>query len=246
MRNNTSFLRRMCQVLLFIGLACVAPMTYANDDFVTKKTFVEKYFGWFLPEKDQQGPEPTKTLQAPFVNTEEELPTSALSSIYRPHEEGQRNNAVANLSISHRSRNEINAWLTEALAKSLNFSLNDMRSFGRTVKPYYSQQGIGQFKQFLMDLNAIAIMKNNQKRVATYLISSPEILSQGIDNDGAYKWIYKAPIMLTYVDNSNPPRKVNDIAQAYQIEVSIKRTPNVKLYNQGIFIDNMSAKRVKQ
>lgn len=232
---------------LILTIATPAMATTQKEVFLKEKTFSEKYLSWLFPAKNDEGPAPTSTLRAPFAD---DLVTigekGELDSIYAGNSGNKRYNALGNLSISHRSNAEVDAWLTEAIAKSLNFSLKDMPSFGKVVRPYYSQNGIAEFKNFLHKLNAIPIMKSNKKKVVTYLISQPEIISQEKGADNIYKWVYSAPIMLSYADDSNPPRKVKDVSQRYLLEITIKRTPDLKMYNEGILVDKWSAKRVKE
>ncbi|MBL4589026.1 MAG: DotI/IcmL/TraM family protein [Alphaproteobacteria bacterium] len=232
-------------VTLLLTLSVSHAQNTAQDPLVQKQSLSQKIISWFTPEEKPTGPSPTETLQAPFLSKGPKAPQNSLRGIYDTANGNSRSDTIHNQAIPHRSHLEIEDWLTEAVGKSLNFELADMKGFGKTLQPYYSQEGVNTFKAFLMGINAIAIIQKNDKKMSSYLTDTPLLKKEGAE-DGLYRWVYDVPVLLSYIDNSKPPRELDPVIQNYLLRLTIVRTPITKVHKEGILIAHWAARKVKK
>ena len=230
-------------ITLALVLSGVSYESIASSDIYKEKTFIEKYLYWLVPQKQPEGPTPTETLQAPFSSTNNDEKNTEIGRIYEEARQLEQGNNIRNLNVPHRSHEQVEDWIADAVGKSLNFQLSDMKRFGRIVEPYYSENGISTYKRFLMGMNAIAIMQTNSKKVSSYITTLPTLKKEG-NREGIYHWIYDVPVQVSYLDNSTPPRETTPINQDYMLRLKIMRTDNLKKHTEGLYIDLLSAKKI--
>ncbi len=242
MRINHLFLT-VC-ICLSLG---IIPQSFAKelpDEFVKEKTFFEKYLPWLkITTKKEVAVDPTKTMQAPFSEGDELTDSdSKIMDLY--DKQNSKGNKYTSLNVSRISHSQIERWISEAVGTSFNFSLSDMSGFRTKLKPFYSEQGIAEFKKLLLSMNTVAIMKSNNKDLASYVIDTPTLKRQGVNN-GVYTWLYDSYIIVSYVDNSVTTTKAPVINRKYRIRLQLSQTSDKKRHADGIKIDKIIAKKLK-
>ncbi len=216
----------------------------ATESLLREQTFMEEYFSWALPKKEVEGARPIDTLQAPFADQNISLNKSELEQLYDRAQRKDAENYISNLTLPHRSHTEIDEWILEVIGASLNFKLADMKTFGQTITPYYSQKGLDEFKNFLIDINVMGIMKTHKKKLSSYISDQPALEREESVN-GVYTWVFEVPTFISYIDDSTPPKNIDPIIKKYNIYLEIMRTPNTNIYKEDLYINTWSAKKLK-
>ncbi len=234
-------------ISLLISVTLFSQFTFAQtSEFDKKPNFIEKYLYWLVPPKQETGPSPSDTLQAPFAASHNDIKRNELTSIYDEARIIAAGGDPNDLNTPHRSHEQIEEWVSAAVSRSLNFEMSDMKKFKGMVAPFYSDTGLASFKRFLIGINAISIMQANNKKVGSYVEQTPMLKKEGSDK-GLYTWVYDVPVMMSYLDNSKPPRDgVAPINQNYLLRLKVQRTDNVKKHPEGLQISALSAKRINK
>ncbi len=233
-------------ICLSLGTPAQAFATEIPDEFVKEKTFIEKYLPWLkISTKKEVMVDPTKTMQAPFSDDGDtpENNNSQIMNLY-DKQNAKGKGKYTSLNISRISHSQIERWISEAVGTSFNFSLSDMSQFRGMLQPYYSDQGIAEFKKLLIDMNTVAIMKSNNKDLASYVTDTPTLKKQGVYN-GVYTWLYDSYIIVSYIDNTATTKKAPAINRKYRIRLQLSQTPDSKRHSNGIKIDKITAKKLK-
>lgn len=220
-----------------ISLSVVVPTrAYAYE----LPDFLSKWFPqWFGPEDN--GPYPSKTLQAPFVKPGS-VPKNPGASIGIPHRYSDEED-TGDLSKPHRTNVQVSEWLTRALAEVLTIDPDPTLlkvHFGR-LKTGMSTYAIQQFRAFLTEHTVLDALSENKMVLKGVVNEQPLLLNEGVV-EGRYRWLYQVDTTLTFMPKGTTSMDNPDIAhQAFTFVIQVGR---VKEGVQGKAIETWQVKTV--
>lgn len=186
---------------------------------------------FFFPTLKKDEPNPAETLVAPFaVNTDAEigkintLPTNAIP-----------------LDKPHRLSSDINKWIAVKTIEALNFLEPDYAAQLEKNRASFDTFGYGQYQSFLTQNGITRTLQSGQYTVRTFNDKTPLLMNEGAV-DGRYRWLYRVPIMVTYLQagadgyNNAKPQNAHGT-----IDIQIGRN-NEATDNEGILIERWSGK----
>ncbi|MGE4313339.1 MAG: DotI/IcmL/TraM family protein [Pseudobdellovibrionaceae bacterium] len=194
---------------------------------------------------NQQGdmPPPDETLKAPFATdaTPVPNPTNPLMRIYKgAGADAKAEQAdIRDLTVAHRSDDQMREWVSEAVAQALSFDTNSLKGFGTVLRPTFGAQGLKEFKTYLTDMGIPAYLASTKKTLGTYVERPPVVVKQSRVN-GFYTWILDVPVLMSYRDTENLRSK--PMVRHQSIRVTITRTDKLNPYKDGMMITGWSAR----
>ena len=205
----------------------------------------DKVIAWFKPPMELEGPRPDETLQAPFVNQSEQS-EGALEQIY----DGAKSTAMSadgqvqdltNLSVPHRNQEQIDKWATNAVATAFNFTITELRTFGKILRPYYTNDGMEDFRLYLSQSGIVSDLQKAQARASAYVRGQPTLVQKGQD-EGLYVWIVDVPLTISYLPlNAQGQDRIKSVFDKdMTIRVKIERVGETDRYPEGMAISRLN------
>lgn len=181
---NTRFLS-----CAFVVSCFIAGMTAAPQQAFAAKSFFEVISEWLNPPPE--GPDPTKTLQAPFAYD----PNKTIEQI-------DREPSTVPLRYANTTEAEIGKWLTTAVSDAMSFKTNSGQTndLSEINARYFASSGKAQFRDFLVQNNIQKVVESGRYNISSFVSETPLLLNSGEAND-RFRWLYEVPIMVSYMDS---------------------------------------------
>jgi len=194
--------------------------------------------GWFdflNPKVKQEGPDPAKTLIAPFADQD------AVVDELDPT--GNRDLAVP-LNQRHRPNTEISKWVLEIVPTVLTYNSNGYeKEYAQNVKNF-SKVGTKEYVEFLQKKNIVKTLKTRRYNVASIVEGYPVVINEGAV-DGRYRWLYQVDVMVTYFDNSmkrySLDKEDKSVTQKFVLTMQLGRVRGVD-NEHGLLIETWNVK----
>lgn len=233
--KNARFYIFLC-VVVFSFTVAMPSRAYAFEF----PDLLSKWFPqWFGPE--DTGPDPSKTLQAPFVEPGS-VPKNPGASIGIPHRYADEED-VGDLSKPHRTHVQVAEWLTRALAEVLTIDPDPTLlkvHFGR-LKTGMSTYAIQSFRAFLTEHAVIDALRENHMVLKGVVNDQPLLLNEGVV-EGRYRWLYQVNATLTFMPKGATSMDNPNIV--HQNFVFVMQVGRVKEGVQGKAIETWQVKTV--
>jgi|GEM_PF-3255299 len=197
-------------VMMLIILTFTAPTTALAEGFWTK------YFPEIFNIDTYEGPDPAKTLIAPFADK----PSMDKKN---PKNSWQSLESTKTLDKSHRSKNDISDWLIATISEIMTFPTNKYTQEIQKKSHYFNKTGWNQYTEFLENSNIKNAITSNQYVLNTIVNKTPVILNKGV-LDSRYKWLYEIEAIITYqaTDIQNYT-KLETFSQRLKIKTQVGR-----------------------
>lgn len=229
----------MRNALLLTALSCLMSVSAHAEP-----SFWGKVSDNLTPNQQGNMPPPDETLQAPFATDASPVanPSDPLMRIYKGQgaDAAEKDADLRDLTIAHRSEEQVREWVSEAVSQALSFDTQSLRSFGSVLKPYFAAQGIKEFKAYLMDLGIPAYLSSSKKRLSSYVERPPLVVNKSVVN-GLYTWVLDVPVLMSYTDAASP-KAGQPLVRHQSIRVRITRTDKTAIYKDGMAITGWSAR----
>ena len=185
--------------LIVICVICVNQgVAYAKGGF---PDLLPKMFPSIFKDKSDEGPDPSETLQAPFINPDEKNlgDDNALGIPYQGYHEDDKL-----LSKPHRSGEQVEKWLTNSLSEILTFNHTNYNERRKVYFGYMSREGFIEYETFLKNANLLGALKAKNMTLQTYVDSSSEKVSKGLiihegPVAGRYRWMFRVPVVMNFL-----------------------------------------------
>ncbi len=190
---------------------------------------------FFFPMLKAEGPDPAKTLEAPFADKE------AIKNDKQP--------ALADnvpLNLPHRSDKQIASWLTGTVADTLTFDKIDPQDDYNEIRKFFDDKGWQQFNDYLVESKVQAVLDSRRYSLRSFVEEPPLLINKG-EVSGVYKWLYEVPVMVTYLaagQTKYDGAKQEPVTQTIIVKLQIARTGNPD-DGDGLVIESWSGRLLK-
>jgi hypothetical protein len=200
-------------------------------------TFWESVIGFFFPTLRKVQADPTSTLQAPFADPQ---PAGPLPAGAKPFVAELPVNAIP-LEQPHRRNLEISQWLMETLSGSTTYVNANYKPDLEKIQGSFTVEGRQQLTDFLTHIGAIKALDSGQYTVRGFVREVPVTLNEG-PVGGYYRWLYEAPITITYLPRDTSTYKnAKPVNQYFLVTVQVGRTAT-ETNEIGVLVENWSFK----
>ncbi len=103
------------------------------------------------------------------------------------------------LSTPHLSRDELKEWVMVSASEVMNFQAGNFREDFRQFSDFFDKAGVAQYFKFLQDNNVKKVVDSRRYNVSAYAEDIPLLLNEGVVHD-RYRWLYRVPIIVSFVD----------------------------------------------
>ena len=187
---------------------------------------------FFFPSLKKEEYDPTKTMVAPFAVGQGAEEKDRLN--------GLPVNAVP-LSQPHLVVNEIAEWVMNQAGEAMNFETNDYAGELAAHAVSFNAAGNAQYQKFLTEMNIVKIIESERYSVRSHVENTPLLLNEGLIK-GRYRWLFRVPIVMTYMDrdvNGYKGQKA-PITQRATVNVQIGRIAASDVKPDGLQIEQWS------
>lgn len=186
---------------------------------------------FLFPTLNPTEPDPSQTLVAPFaLNENTEIGEIAKLPV----------NSVP-LDQPHRLSADMTNWIAITTVEALNFLSPDYKTDLTTNRKNFDNFGHQQYTTFLTQTRILETLQTGKYRVRSYNENTPLLLNEGVV-DGRFRWLYRVPIMITYLDaGANSYENVKPINYRATIDIQIGRNENTQ-DSEGVLIERWSGK----
>lgn len=98
----------------------------------------------------------------------------------------------------HRANQQVGEWLGPALAAMLTFSAAGYDDHIRTMESEADERARTDFHSFVISSNILDTLSQNNYRLTASIDGPPLLLNKGTV-DGRYRWLFEAPMLLTFL-----------------------------------------------
>jgi len=197
--------------------------------------------GWFdflFPTPQNNGPDPSETLRAPFADEDAvivELDASGEAKSITP------------LHLRHRPNSTITLWVQQVLPTFLTYKADGYnQQYSNKIKNF-SQSGAPEYIKFLNDHRFLSTLKSGQYDITGFLNGYPVVINEG-SIEGRYRWLYQTSIMVTYIKSGTSDYKnIEDdeaISKEYSLTVQFGRSDDAP-NEHGLLVDSWTVKEKK-
>ena len=191
---------------------------------------------FFFPSLKKVGPNPSKTLEAPFADKEQ---------IAKSENKNENVSNTIPLDLPHRSPEQIQDWIVKNISNNLNFtSGKNFQTDLQKLRPLFTNHSWKQYNDFLTSTNIKKIMADGRYSIRSFMDEPPAFVNKG-PADGAYRWLYETSLMLSYIEPGYGYQagQKDPISQHIALKVQLGRYNNTG-NEYGILIDHWAAKVV--
>lgn len=197
--------------------------------------------GWFdflFPTPQNQGPDPSETLRAPFADEDaviEDLDISGEAKQTTP------------LHLRHRPNSTITLWVQQTLPMFLSYKSSTYNDEYADKIKHFSKSGADEYVKFLNQQRFLTALKSGSYDITGFLNGYPVVINEGAV-EGRYRWLYQTNFMVTYIKSGVSDYKNIDDSEAlskeYVLTVQFGRSNNAP-NEHGLLVDSWSVKEKK-
>lgn len=134
------------------------------------------------------------------------------------------------------SPEEVTLWSQDAIADILSFGPGDYKTKLGGFKKYFVPAGWQAYADFLRNAKLIDKVKDEGYAIRTIVTTPPDIVSHSLVEGGAYHWIVKLPVTLSFFIGGNNNRDKADASGNYLVFIDVTRVSEGG--DKGIAIQN--------
>ena len=194
-------------------LAVFVLLCWGGDAYAQKRP---TWFDFFFPSMRERVVDPSESLEAPFAEDVRNVPEPVLVPL--PEEKKKWDEP-------HRLPTQIGEWVMKVSVEALSFSAGDYKSDLEKTKSYFNANGRSQYLTFLEKTKILEVAKTGRFNVRAVADDAPALLNEGAVA-GFYRWVFKVPIMISYLDADMKTYGREDITtQHVELVVQAVRSP---------------------
>lgn len=177
-------------------------------------------FDYFFPK--EEGPDPAKTLVAPFA----EPPAEGAASVTDAKLGLPENNTP--IESAHRPSAQIGEWATMAVSEALTFDKENYQQEMEENTAHFDAVGKEQYLTFLNENSLIRVLESGRFNIRSFVQEVPLLLNEGAV-DGSYRWLFQVPVMVSYMDRNMKGYKgaAEPVNQLIVLTVQVGRTADL-------------------
>jgi len=98
----------------------------------------------------------------------------------------------------HRTARELSNWVNIAVAEALSFDSSNYEARLREVRPYFTEEGYNQYRNYLAEARFKESLNQNDLRVSVIAEQMPLLLNDE-NIRGVYRWLFQVPVTMSFV-----------------------------------------------
>lgn len=149
-------------------------------------------------EEERNAPTPENTLLAPFAT---DVPENYTPPTTKEDIASRLPINKVPLDQQHRNEREISDWIVKIVAESLAFDGENFDNVTTNIGKYFIQSAYDEYTEFLQKGNFKNSLVSNNLRLYSFVESTPVLVTKE-SLEGRYRWLFKVPIMLSFLDKS--------------------------------------------
>ncbi|MCC7305378.1 MAG: DotI/IcmL/TraM family protein [Alphaproteobacteria bacterium] len=187
---------------------------------------------FFFPSLKEQGPDPSKTLIAPFADNAPQTLQQEQEAIQKNgqkngDEKGLPENAIP-LDFPHRTGEQVGEWTVMAASEAMTFDKESYEDSLKAALEHFDESGKQQYTTFLKDSTILDIVKSGKYYIRSFAQEHALLLNAGAVG-GRYHWLYEIPMMISYMDRRMVSYKGAEATnQLITLTVQVGRTANLE------------------
>lgn len=204
-------------------------------------------FPWLFGPPDE-GPKPEETLQAPFGNDrpkDVKDMSKDQAKIMDMYANDKSVNSNDDLTQPHRSPEQIGEWISGIVTLALSIDPKTHAVNAGKFKPLFSPYAWNEYLTFVSSSQLIETLQKNDMTLTAFSEKKPSMLQEG-SLDGAYRWLYQVPVMLTYYKRDTKSlkggAKAADQTQRITINIQLGRV-SLKTLSEGMIIERWTVSK---
>lgn len=180
-----------------------------------------------FPTTKRDGPDPAKTLRAPFANDDVVIDAVDIDAAGSP------------LHTRHRTNQVMTFWVRDAVSSLLSYGASDYNAQFRDKSDYLSGDARLEYIAFMRDEGYVNALQTGRFNITGVLQAEPILVNEGaVDN--RYRWLYQGDVLVTFL-----PREAegydsvsaNDtVSKTYTLTFQVGRSTEAQ-NEHGIFIE---------
>lgn len=224
--------RLSLQTLLAIAAIAmtVAPQA-ARADNILERLFPH-VFG-----KVDDGPDPSKTLVAPFANEDTKVTPNAIKNPM-----GQLSDKNVAIDQANRSDKEVGTIISDTVGAMF---MLDFASYEDTKKKFQTSiapTAVAQYDAFMRSSGLLRALEPGILRLNSFVEARPVMLGKGVYG-GTYRWLFEVPVTLTLFDKSAKEfNEKRSESHSILVKVQVARITDSRNDN-GIIIETVDIKQ---
>ncbi len=196
-------------------------------------------------DEDHGQPKPEETLQAPFADPalRQPLQENSLGIAYTPP---TNVNTEETLSVPHRTKEELSAWLINAVSEVLNVDPVKYAEHLKFLETGMDPYAIKDYDAFMKSTNILPMLEAKGMEMRSFVEEDPSLLNAGV-LEGRYRWLFEMPVTLSFLPrNTTSYRQLDqsDLSrESVIVKVQIGRSTSGQA--EGVVIETWEARRRK-
>jgi hypothetical protein len=175
--------------ILLLALLCVFAIpakAYAREPF---------FAGVYKAIKGEKDPDPSLTLQAPFIK-KGDMDTPTADKMGLPYNYYDNQDTVKSLAAPHRDKDEVAAWLTRVVSEILSVKPDKYERHLKGISAIMSPSAVSNYDSFMQESDLLNAMRNQRMELHAFVEEEPLLLNKGV-MDNRYQWLYIMPATVT-------------------------------------------------
>lgn len=219
MRHFSFFIR----VVLFGAVLAAASPAHAG----TLTDWLNKLFG-----KDN-APKPEETLIAPFAD-------KGVAVINGPTPQ----TLTASIRSPHRASRDIGVWAVTAVSNAMSFPAGSSAGQLKDKQSLFDAKGFDGYAAFVNTSGLLNSPDGETYDIRGFVPQEPVLLNEG-ELDGAYRWLFELPVMVTYQRPGLTEYKdARPLVRSFKIRLQVGRVAEGG-GEEGILIESWDGQAVK-
>ena len=146
--------------------------------------------------------DPSYTLRAPFIRPRD-LKTPTATAMGLPYgEDVDADQEAGNLSVAHRSEDQVGGWLIGRASDILDVSGDNWDDHIKIISSLLTKAALDDYMNWMNTSGLLGRLSANHLHMHAYVDDVPLLLNQGAV-DGRYRWLYEVHATLSFLYNGS-------------------------------------------
>ncbi len=201
----------------------------------------ESFLNYILPSifgEPDTGPKPEDTLRAPFGGPATKDTAPSQNALMNMYDETPGNKNTDMVSVAHRSPDQVGEWITGIVTQVMTIDPVTLQTekFAGFFTPYALQE----YNTYLATSQTLETLKAGNLRQVAFAEGKATLVQEGL-LEGAYRWVFRVPVMLTSYDKAAVTLKGKESPPTQQIVINVQITRvSLKQAAEGMLIERWS------
>ena len=148
------------------------------------------------------------------------------------------------VSVAHRSPDQVGEWITGIVTQVM--TIDPVKHQTDLFAGYFTPYALQEYNTYLTTSKTLETLNTSRMRLVAFAEGKATLVQEGL-LEGAYRWVFRVPVMLTYYDKAATTLKGKKEAPQTQqliVNVQITRVP-LNQVAEGMRIERWSVASVQ-